>query len=179
MSKVERGAAAWQGFRCLPLLSCPHPARPRQPPEDLSQDLPSRGLFPMRLIRVIVLAGTLCALLLQPQQLLAVGIPCSSPGRCVQGTRAAPEHSQRPGVPAPAPNSSGHRPQCDSRGFQDPTGRQTAQSSAFPPSLEAEKQRFSLLSACLGLCPAVPLCSQRQPQSLCFSWQGRVGKIPK
>lgn len=55
-------------------------------PEDLSQDLPSRGLFPKRLIGVIVLVGTLCALLLQPQQLLAVGIPCSSPGRCVQGT---------------------------------------------------------------------------------------------
>lgn len=31
MSKVERAAAAWQGFRCLPLLSCPHPAAGRQP----------------------------------------------------------------------------------------------------------------------------------------------------
>lgn len=49
-------------------------------PEDLSEDLPSGGLFPKRLIGVIVLAGTLCAVLLQPQQLLAVGIPCKSPG---------------------------------------------------------------------------------------------------
>lgn len=53
----------------LPTSSCWEAA-----PEDLSQDLPSRGLFPDRLMGVTVLAGTLCALLLQPQQLPAVGI---------------------------------------------------------------------------------------------------------
>lgn len=173
MSKVERGAAAWQRFRCLPLLSCPHPACPRQPPEDLSQDLPSRGLFPKRLIGVTVLAGTLCALLLQPQQLLAVGIPCSSPGRCVQGARAAPEHSQRPGVPAPTPNSSGRRPHCDSRGFQDPTGRQTAQSSAFPP-LRKQKSSDSRSSVPAWGSALQSLSARRGSLSLCVS-HGRGG----
>lgn len=178
MSKVERGAAAWQRFRCLPLLSCPHPARPRQPPEDLSQDLPSRGLFPKRLIGVTVLAGTLCALLLQPQQLLAVGIPCSSPGRCVQGARAAPEHSQRPECrlqPQTAPAAGPTATHAASRTQQE--GKQL-RAQLFP--LSGSRKAAILTPQCLpGALPCSPSLLAEAASVSVFLMAGAGGEDPK